>query len=278
MRDRLPPPEQWQFYERQTAASKRRALERLLILDQVAVLTDSGMSKSSAVRMIADTNGASGASIWNWVRQIAGVSRHDRLAYLVARFRAGGRPVEVDQTMLQMVAADYLRPERPSWAACVRRLKVAAREQGVGLPHAKTLWRRLCRIHDMATIARMRSNDSSVGSIRDSCERTLPRVSFKVSHKVEGKVVSPYFRSMGILTVTAKGQVTLKKDILRHLGVHPGDRIVIEKLPDGRVEVKASLNAGQISDVFGRLKRDGTPSLSIDEINTITAEGWARRA
>lgn len=83
---------------------------------------------------------------------------------------------------------------------------------------------------------------------------------------------------MSILTVTAKGQVTLKKDILRHLGVQPGDRISIDKLPNGRVEVKASSRAGEISDVFGLLKRDGAPSLSIDEINAIAAEGWARRA
>ena len=37
---------------------------------------------------------------------------------------------------------------------------------------------------------------------------------------------------MSILTVTAKGQVTLKKDILRHLGIHPGDRISTSNYAD----------------------------------------------
>lgn len=83
---------------------------------------------------------------------------------------------------------------------------------------------------------------------------------------------------MSILTVTAKGQVTLKKDILQHLGVHPGDRISVDKLPNGRVEVKASSRTGEISDVFGLLRRDAGPSLTIDEINAIAAEGWARKA
>ncbi len=83
---------------------------------------------------------------------------------------------------------------------------------------------------------------------------------------------------MSILTVTAKGQVTLKKDILRHLGIAPGDRISIDKLPNGRVEVKASPKTGDISDVFGLLKRDGTPTLSLDEIDAIAADGWARQA
>jgi AbrB family looped-hinge helix DNA binding protein len=78
-----------------------------------------------------------------------------------------------------------------------------------------------------------------------------------------------------ILTVTAKGQVTLRKELLQHLGVQPGEKIVVEKLPDGRIEVKAARPAGRISDVFNMLKRDDAPSLSVDQINQIAAEGWA---
>ena len=82
---------------------------------------------------------------------------------------------------------------------------------------------------------------------------------------------------MGTLTVTAKGQVTLRKDLLQHLGIHPGDKITVDKLPDGRIEVKAARPAGAISDVFNFLKRKKGASLSIDEINKIAAQGWARR-
>jgi len=42
---------------------------------------------------------------------------------------------------------------------------------------------------------------------------------------------------MGDLTVTAKGQVTLKRDVLRHLDVQPGGKISVVKLPDGRARV-----------------------------------------
>jgi len=80
---------------------------------------------------------------------------------------------------------------------------------------------------------------------------------------------------MSMLTVTAKGQVTLRKDILQHLGVRPGEKITVDKLPDARLEVKAARPLGRISDVFGMLKRENGPSLSIDEINRIAAEAWA---
>lgn len=80
---------------------------------------------------------------------------------------------------------------------------------------------------------------------------------------------------MTTLTVTAKGQVTLRKDLLEHLGVGPGDKIDIDKLPDGRIAVKAARPAGKISAVFGLLKRKGGPRLSIEDMNRIAARGWA---
>lgn len=80
---------------------------------------------------------------------------------------------------------------------------------------------------------------------------------------------------MPTLTVTAKGQVTLRKDLLAHLGVRPGEKIDIEKLSNGRIEVKARRPAGQISDIFDVLKRDNGPVLSIEEMNEAIAEGWA---
>ena len=80
---------------------------------------------------------------------------------------------------------------------------------------------------------------------------------------------------MGTLTVTAKGQVTLRKDLLQHLGVHPGEQITIDKLPDGRIEVRAARASGNISDVFNLRKREDAPSLSIEEIGEIAKRGWA---
>jgi AbrB family looped-hinge helix DNA binding protein len=78
------------------------------------------------------------------------------------------------------------------------------------------------------------------------------------------------------LTVTSKGQVTLRKDLLEHLGVHPGEKITVDKLPDGRIEVKAARATGNISDLFGSLKaKKKGRSLSIEEMNEVIAQGWA---
>ena len=82
---------------------------------------------------------------------------------------------------------------------------------------------------------------------------------------------------MSTLTVTAKGQVTLRKELLEHLGVYPGEKITVDKLPGGRIEMKAVRPTGKISDVFGLLKRKNGPTLSIEEINEVARRGWAGR-
>jgi bifunctional DNA-binding transcriptional regulator/antitoxin component of YhaV-PrlF toxin-antitoxin module len=73
---------------------------------------------------------------------------------------------------------------------------------------------------------------------------------------------------MSTLTITAKGQVTLRRDLLQHLGVRPGEKVLVNKLPDGRIEVKAARQTGKISDVFDFLKREKGPRLSIDEMKS----------
>jgi antitoxin PrlF len=81
---------------------------------------------------------------------------------------------------------------------------------------------------------------------------------------------------MTTLTVTAKGQVTLRKEVLEHLGVGPGEKIVVDLLPEGRAEVRSAKHSAAIDDFFGCLSRGGARSLSLDEIARIASEGWAK--
>ena len=80
---------------------------------------------------------------------------------------------------------------------------------------------------------------------------------------------------MTTLTITAKGQVTFKQSLLKHLGVGPGQKIEVDKLPEGRVVVKAACQNGTISDFIGCLSRQSARPLTIDEINEVAAQGWS---
>ncbi|WP_144755192.1 MULTISPECIES: AbrB/MazE/SpoVT family DNA-binding domain-containing protein [Bartonella] len=80
---------------------------------------------------------------------------------------------------------------------------------------------------------------------------------------------------MPSLTVTAKGQVTLKRDLLQHLGVKPGERINFDKLPGGELRIKAAQPTGTIDSFIGRFAGKGTKTLTVEEMNEIAASGWA---
>ena len=80
---------------------------------------------------------------------------------------------------------------------------------------------------------------------------------------------------MPTLTVTAKGQITLKQELLRHLNVSPGDKIQAEKLPDGRIIVQAEKPKGSFEDFFGFFYEPGRKPMSIEEMNKVIADAWA---
>jgi bifunctional DNA-binding transcriptional regulator/antitoxin component of YhaV-PrlF toxin-antitoxin module len=45
---------------------------------------------------------------------------------------------------------------------------------------------------------------------------------------------------MSILTVNKRSQIKLSKDVLKHLGINPGDKIELDLVPDKKVVIKAS--------------------------------------
>ena len=78
------------------------------------------------------------------------------------------------------------------------------------------------------------------------------------------------------LTVTARGQVTFRKDVLHHLGISPGEKIELELLPNGRAELKAAGPKGSFRKLYGLLKgKTNGRVLTIEEINEAIAEAGA---
>ncbi len=83
---------------------------------------------------------------------------------------------------------------------------------------------------------------------------------------------------MKTLTVTARGQVTFRKDVLQHLGVRPGEKIEFEKLPDGRIALRAARPTGKIDRFFGLLAGKTDKVATLEEINEAAAAGWAGKS
>ena len=80
---------------------------------------------------------------------------------------------------------------------------------------------------------------------------------------------------MATLTVTTRGQVTFRKDVLQHLGIEPGEKIELDKLPDGRVTLRAMRPAGTIDGFLGLLAGKTRKVATLEEINEAAASGWS---
>ena len=76
------------------------------------------------------------------------------------------------------------------------------------------------------------------------------------------------------LTITAKGQITLRKEILAHLGAKPGDRLIVDLLQGGRLCIQPKRGRPAAS-IVGLLARSNARPLSIGEINDEATAGWA---
>jgi bifunctional DNA-binding transcriptional regulator/antitoxin component of YhaV-PrlF toxin-antitoxin module len=81
--------------------------------------------------------------------------------------------------------------------------------------------------------------------------------------------------AMATLTVTARGQVTFRKDVLQHLGIKPGEKIELDLLPDGQGLLKAARPNGSIAGFVGLLAGRTNKVASIEEMNEAAAAGWA---
>jgi bifunctional DNA-binding transcriptional regulator/antitoxin component of YhaV-PrlF toxin-antitoxin module len=68
------------------------------------------------------------------------------------------------------------------------------------------------------------------------------------------------------LTVTAKGQVTLRRGVLDHLGVKAGEKVKVSLLPDGRVELTGASEGIDIRSLRGVLRRPGQRMISLQEM------------
>ena len=77
------------------------------------------------------------------------------------------------------------------------------------------------------------------------------------------------------MAVTMKGQITLKRDLLQHLGISPGERIDFDKLPGGELRIRAAKPDGVIDSFLGVLAGKTTKVATIEDINEAATAGWA---
>ncbi len=75
---------------------------------------------------------------------------------------------------------------------------------------------------------------------------------------------------MATATITSKGQITVPKEVRKHLGLRRGDRVDFSIDAEGNVQMRAAKRS--VRELFGFLKRPGAAPVSIEEINESIAQ------
>ena len=78
---------------------------------------------------------------------------------------------------------------------------------------------------------------------------------------------------MAALTVTAKGQITLRRELLQYMGITPGQQIEVNKLADGVLALHAKTPHGL--DAFMGCLPPPAKALSLEDMNSFIADAWA---
>jgi len=78
------------------------------------------------------------------------------------------------------------------------------------------------------------------------------------------------------ITLTSKGQFTFNKQLMEHINVKAGERILINKMPDGSLKIEAEKNQIDIMSLAGSLK--STVRLTDDELQTAITDAYVQAA
>lgn len=133
----------WERFDSLPEKARAEAARRLAVVDQVRQLA-AGMTRQCAVALAAREADISTSTLWTWLRQAEEVPPADRLPALAPKHVGRIATADIHPDAWDMIRADWLRPEAPTFEACARRMRAAAAEHGWSpIPSDKTLKRRL---------------------------------------------------------------------------------------------------------------------------------------
>lgn len=139
----------WDRFEALSDAHKAICKTRFAVLTEVEELRASGISMKHAVAHVTRRADIVPATYYEWRKMVEGHSRQDWLAALAPAFAGSASGEAADVTPChpdawKILKSDFLRPERPSFSACYRRMMMVARDQNLSpIPSERSLRRRL---------------------------------------------------------------------------------------------------------------------------------------
>lgn len=133
----------WHGFETLSNDQKALCEARLKALQTADDLEQGGMTASAAVTMACARARVTKSAFYEWRKLVAGLPREDWLAALAPSYSTDTRFAECHAEVWDILKSDYLRPERPTFSACYRRVvKLAKSKKWSPIPSERALRRR----------------------------------------------------------------------------------------------------------------------------------------
>lgn len=78
------------------------------------------------------------------------------------------------------------------------------------------------------------------------------------------------------MTITARGQFTLNKRSMSHLGIRPGEKVTVSMEPDRTIKISPAKRKLSLDEVLARIGKYDVGAAPVEEINRLISEGYAR--
>ncbi|WP_262361243.1 transposase domain-containing protein [Aggregatibacter actinomycetemcomitans] len=165
----------WIAYDKATQKKKEKAEHRFKAVCAVTDLVANGTDTITALVKAGERFGESWKTIKRWYYRVKPFERSDWLAVLVSK-HDGKHPellAEFSDEAWSFFKADYLRPERPQFNACYRRLLDAARENNWTVPSISAVKSKLEREVPKIQQIYWRKGEHAVSQLYPSQQRTV---------------------------------------------------------------------------------------------------------
>ncbi|MEL7180422.1 MAG: transposase domain-containing protein [Pseudomonadota bacterium] len=166
--------EAWTWFDQLPERPKSEARRRLKIIQLVEAFEAGGSTRNLAVTDAAHQSDVSARTIWNWLDLVSGVRVDDRLPYLTPRHRTGQRSkraAEINPRFAELLKADYLRPEQPSFKSVYDRCVRIAKAEGLDTVPLHTAQRWLKRTISPTAMVYARKGYDALKRMRPSQTR-----------------------------------------------------------------------------------------------------------
>lgn len=186
-------------FEAMPETVKAKARNRLRILQQIATLEDTGMTKYLAVESVAGLENTSSRTIWRWFDMVELVPMEDWLFYLAPAHRNADRKVQkatCSKRFMVLLKSDYLRLSRPTLASAYERTVAICAKEGKATLTTRTARRRLN--DEVPRVTQVFAREGALGlakcfppQIRDRSSQTAMEGVNADCHKLDVFVIWP---------------------------------------------------------------------------------------